>query len=235
MTAARTLAIVAALTVGMSGSHGSEPEFTDGISATEVARVDRLPIDGLMRVQLADESVYYISPDFRFVFRGELVDLQTGDNVESISDFERINWGRIGATPEELVLGEPPPQIDRIALVSVSCGSCDSIIREALTEAGTGTGLVLVATSEQEMKMHAKLWCAKNPHATLLRLLDAQSVSAIEEKETCDSQPIARAQALAHLLRIDRLPAIITLEGSIDRNPATNGKEDRQTRTGAAK
>ncbi|MDX1824389.1 MAG: DsbC family protein [Thiohalomonadales bacterium] len=173
------------------------------------------PLPGLYQVMIPPQ-MFYISADGRFAIDGDLIDLNTGQNVSTtVRDKMRIT--AINALGEDAMIVYSPknPLYTVTVFTDIDCGYCRKLHSEinqylkagikvryvAYPRAGLGSGSYQKAVN---------VWCSKDRNDALTRAKLGEDIKA----KDCDN-PVAQEYELAQRIGLRGTPAIITEQGQV--------------------
>ncbi len=203
----------AALTVAAALMLASAVAVAGGAS-----RVEPLPITGLMRVQMADGSVVYMSTDRRFVFRGELTDLWTGVDAAFELPSGRVDLDRNGVDLNRISLRVGRGARPMTVFVAPECEQCRAVLQMMLEPKALKEHtfrVVLLDTTAKGATANAVVWCSKDPVEALraVYLEGRQPSSAAKAGAACDQFGLEQGRAAARLFGIAQLPLLVGADG----------------------
>lgn len=186
--------------------------------AANGARIEPLPITGVLRVQLDDGSVVYLSADRRFVFRGEMTDLWTGVDAALELPTGRIDLDRNGVALEAISLGVGRGAQRITAFVAPECAQCRDVLTLMLEPRALKDytfRVVLLDSTPRGAKANAVVWCASDPVEALraVYLEGRQPRSAAKPGTECDQLGLEQGRAAARLFGIAQLPLLVGADG----------------------
>jgi hypothetical protein len=181
-------------------------------------QVEPLPITGLMRVQMADGSVVYLSTDRRFVFRGELTDLWTGVDAALELPSGRIDLDRNGVDLNRISLRVGRGSRPMTVFVAPECEQCRAVLQMMLEPQALKDytfRIVLLDTTPKGAMANAVVWCSKDPVEALraVYLEGRQPASAAKAGAPCDQFGLEQGRAAARLFGIAQLPLLVGADG----------------------
>jgi thiol:disulfide interchange protein DsbC len=185
------------------------------IPTVPIEAIQPSPLPGLYQVMIPPQ-MFYISADGRFAIDGDLINLQTGENVTTTVRNE-MRVAAINAQGEAsmIVYGPKNPSHTVTVFTDIDCGYCRKLHKEidqytragikvrymAYPRAGLGSGSYQKAVN---------VWCSKDRNDALTRAKLGEEIKA----EDCDN-PVAQQYELAQRLGLRGTPAIITEKGQV--------------------
>ena len=173
------------------------------------------PLPGLYQVMIPPQ-MFYISADGRFAIDGDLINLQTGENVTTtVRNEMRVTAINAQGEASMIVYGPKKPSHTVTVFTDIDCGYCRKLHKEidqytkagikvrymAYPRAGLGSGSFQKAVN---------VWCSKDKNDALTRAKLGEEIKA----KDCDN-PVAQQYELAQRLGLRGTPAIITEKGQV--------------------
>lgn len=183
---------------------------------TTVEAVAPTPVDGLYAVSL-DGTVVYMTGDGRYLFQGELIDLQTRRSLtEDIRREGRAE--RLAALPESrMVIYEPEGTVEHEVTVftDIDCPYCRRMHAEldGYLERGIRIRYLLMPRAGKPSESYDKAvaaWCADDPRAALTRAKRGERL----DRRQCD-HPVDEHMALAEAFNVRGTPSLILADGTM--------------------
>lgn len=196
--------------------HGLSPELSaDAVNET--------PVDGLYEVIVSDDVVY-MTGDGRFLFQGELVNLETRQSLTEQRRGEQ-RAVRIEALGTENMLVYPASGETRYVVnvfTDIECPYCQRMHQEIDGYADKGIEIRYLfmpraGEGSSSYEQSVAVWCAEDQHAAMT---EAKAGEALEGDAECDN-PIAEHLALARDLRVRGTPTMISSEGVMQQGYAS--------------
>ena len=205
-----------------SAQAGSVPEQLAGrFPGVEAENVRPTGVEGLWEVSIGPQ-VFYLSTDGRFMLRGSMVDLMTGENLTDARVAERqaaIVEGMIDRLDEAqmIVFSPREPKHTVTVFTDIDCTYCRRFHREI--EQYTSRGIKvrymfypLGGVGSQGWAKADAVWCSPNRPAALTRAKLGAEVTAPGD---CKGSPVAAHYEIAQELGITGTPAILTERGEV--------------------
>jgi hypothetical protein len=218
MEPARALSVAVLALLAASLDAAAQSAEQRRTTAAGPAQVTRLPIAGLDRIVQPDGSVIYLSTDRRFVFRGEMTDLWTGDDVGITTPTQRVDLARNGVRPEaiSIAIGSAGPWLT--AFVAPECAPCVELVRDALRLASSRQArfrVVLLDSSAPGAHANRLVWCAKDTSEALRSVyLEGKAPKTFARPgDACDQFGLYQAKEAAKLFGIGQLPLVVDASG----------------------
>lgn len=173
------------------------------------------PVQGLYELVLGPQ-VLYVSEDAKYVISGNLIDLDTRQNLtESREDAARLS--AIDAQGEEnmVVYGPKDPKHTITVFTDIDCGYCRKLHREIKSYNDLGIAVRYLAYpragpgSDAYQKL-VDVWCSDDRADALTRSKNGEKVEA----KSCDN-PVQDQWVLGRLMGVTGTPTMITDTGRI--------------------
>ncbi|MEJ2603545.1 MAG: DsbC family protein [Gammaproteobacteria bacterium] len=191
-------------------------ELTERFPQLEPASITQGPIPGFYQIRQG-VMVAYVSADGRYLFQGDLIDMETQTNLtESAMNGERKRL--MASLPDEdaIVFSPQKPTHTVSVFTDIDCTFCRKLHREigAYNDAGIAVRYLLYPRSGPGNASWAKaerVWCAKDRNEALTRAKNDQPVSA----KACEAGMVSRHFELGHEIGLRGTPAIVTESGEL--------------------
>lgn len=178
----------------------------------------RLPISGMVRLTTPDGEVVYMSTNRRFVFRGEMTDLWTGQDVSLQLPSMRIDLDRNGVDVHNISrrIGKGKDTIT--VFVAPECEDCRAVVDALTSKEGLArytSQVVLLETTADGAHANAVVWCSKDTVEALrsVYLEGKTPKSAAAPGSECDQLGLEQGRAAARLFGIAQLPLVVDKTG----------------------
>jgi thiol:disulfide interchange protein DsbC len=187
-----------------------------GVEAEHV-RPSQLP--GLWEVAIGPQVVYFTA-DGRYMVRGELVDMMTGQNLTEARQSElRLAMVNDLDPARMIVFAAEKPRHTITVLTDIDCSYCRRLHREIEEYNARGISvqymfLPLAGPGSPSWKKADAVWCSKDRKDAMTRAKLGDDVKA---SEPCVNTPVAEHYALAEELGVTGTPAILTGTGELVR------------------
>lgn len=177
-------------------------------------------IPGLVEVTLGDGPVVYSTPDGAHFIVGDLYEVGPEGYVnlaEQRRDVERVNALSALKREDMIIFG---PEKEARSHVTVffddTCYYCQKLHGEVAALNASGVEVRYLAypragLSSDAYKNLASAWCADDPNATLVKLINKQKVPV----NVCEGNPVADQYKLGQELGVRGTPAIVTEKGQM--------------------
>ncbi|MDT0619179.1 DsbC family protein [Salinisphaera sp. P385] len=199
----------------------SDPEFRQtvadrfpGVAATDISET---PLPGMWQISQSG-VVGYISADGRYLFDGDMIDLEKEVNL---AEAERRNWRleKIGAVAEQdMILYEPARTRDTITVFTdVACRHCRRLHEgmDRLLEAGIRVRYLFYPLSGPDSSAFRRaqsVWCAADRKQALTRAFRGER---IEADASCDNPVADQYRLAAQTMNLRGTPTIVTGDGRV--------------------
>ena len=220
----RTMIVVAALLSGIA----LEPAQAAGdVPAALSARLEvlapgRTPdyvaetaLTGMYEVRFGS-IIVYLSDDARFMFRGDLIDLDAGRNVTEAAR-ETVRAETVGALGEAnmIVFAPDAPKHVITVFTDVDCGYCARMHSQMADYNRLGIGIRYTAfpragIGSATYEKMVSVWCAEDQHTAMT---DAKAGRAVEPAR-CDN-PVGDQYEAGKAIGVNGTPAIVLDSGEL--------------------
>ena len=208
---------------GMVSAQAGEAETINTIRSALIkdvpfaatAQIRKTPIDGMYEVN-GSGHILYVTADGRFVFNGDLIDLQKQVNITEATRSEARKAAVDELGEDNMVVYTPKGEVKHTVTVftDIFCPYCQRLHQEMDQYMKQGVKVRYVFLPFKGPKSFAtsvSVWCAKDQNEAM----DMAKAGAEIEKQSCDN-PISRHQALATELGIRGTPAILLENGYLN-------------------
>lgn len=213
---------VLALVIAMvAGGVAAEPdraaiqERVKSINATaEVVSIKPTPVEGLNEV-MAGGQVLYLSDDARYLFHGNLLDMEHRVNMTDIAQSsERAKI--LNEVPDsEKIIFRPPGEVKHVVRVftDISCGYCTKLHEgiKGYLDAGIQVEYLAFPRGGEQSPAFAQMqsiWCSAKPTVAY----EAAMMGDVPSGVPCDD-PVGKHYALGDRIGVKGTPAIYTVDG----------------------
>jgi thiol:disulfide interchange protein DsbC len=185
-----------------------------GVEAEHV-RPSQLP--GLWEVAIGPQVVYFTA-DGRYMVRGELVDMMTGQNLTEARQSElRLSMVNDLDPARMIVFAAEKSRHTITVLTDIDCGYCRRLHREIGEYNARGISvqymfMPLAGPGSPSWAKADAVWCSKDRKDALTRAKLGDDVKA---SGACVNSPVAEHYALAGELGVTGTPAILTDTGEL--------------------
>lgn len=180
-----------------------------------ITSIQESPVPGLYQVLLGAE-VIYVSQDGRYIFKGNLYDLQDRTNI---SEHERSIARRkiLSAIPRDEMIEFSPPQPKHFIYVftDVTCPYCRKLHKDvpALNKLGIGVRYLAfprAGIGSDAFKEMEAVWCSTDRQKAITEAKAGKPVKTA----MCDN-PVAKEFKIGEKLGIHGTPAIFLENGTV--------------------
>ena len=183
----------------------------------EPSSIRPAPALGIYEVMYGAE-VLYISGDGRYGIQGELVNLDTGENLAEAARAV-VRKGLLEATDEAQMLVYSPasPRYTLTVFTDIDCGYCRRMHAEmeGLHNYGIAIRYLMFPRSGVDTPSYDKavnVWCAEDPLTALTQAKAGKEIPQVDCEHPVDSQ-----WQLGQQMGVTGTPAILTEDGSMIR------------------
>jgi thiol:disulfide interchange protein DsbC len=184
-----------------------------------IEQVTPTPIPGIYALELGGGTVFYGTADGRYLFAGDLYELQKDDlvNLAESGRAEKRRAIMAGVPRKDMVIFSPkgPVKAGISVFTDVDCGYCQKLHQEVpkLNEMGIEVRYLAYPRAGVGSRSYQKIvsaWCAKDANTALTKL------KAREEIPDADcTNPVADQFELGREIGIAGTPAIVLDDGRI--------------------
>ena len=227
-TTAKSLLLVGLLTfsLGVAAGPGTAPA-EDGSKDPRATLLKRLPpgskledlrpapIPGMYEFSEGAE-ISYLTADGKFYIDGSVFDMDTHQNLTE-NRKNALRSALLAGVPEsQMIIFSPKTPLYTITVFTdMDCGYCRKLHSEIaeLNRLGVRVRYMAFPRSGPNTESWTKaqvVWCSSNRNDTLTR---AKLGAALDMKNVCANDPVAREYALGQSLGIRGTPAILTESG----------------------
>lgn len=213
MVAAAALAVIGAAQADDNSAVQTRLAKQLGISSTDVLVS---PIPGLYRITIGPQ-IAYVSADGRYLVRGDIISLQSGDNLTSSErDAARLAYLKQLAPTDMLVFAPPHPKQTLTVFTDIDCDYCRMLEgeRPQLNAMGIAVQYLFFPRDGRGSAAWQKavdVWCAPDRKAAF----EAAMHGAAPKPAHCDASAIAASYKFGQLLGLDGTPAMLTEHGRL--------------------
>jgi len=193
------------------GTEELEAEITKRLPELNITSIADTPVDGVYEL-ISGGQIYYIGDGGRYIIDGEMIDLETRDNLTT-QRLGSIHIGLINSMDEgDMLVYTPEKDTGRSITVftDTTCGFCRKLHAELdqILDAGIAVRYLLFPRAGLESAAHQTLesvWCADNPQKAMTlaksggRVADASCTNPIESHVALAQQVGLRGTPLIYL------------------------------------
>lgn len=185
----------------------------NGVSETDLKDSE---IDGFFEINVGSK-VAYISSDGRFLFEGELYDLDTSQNLTEVSR-SRVRVDLLeDVNPQTMIVFSPaegPVQHTVTIFTDIDCGYCRQFHREIdqVTALGIEVHYLFYPRTGPNTDSWSKaerVWCAEDRNSALT----SAKLGGHVPEETCVANPVATHYDLGNQVGVTGTPSVYTSGG----------------------
>jgi len=180
-----------------------------------IQSVEALDNTGLYEV-IIDGSIYYFSADARYFFQGNVIDVESRENITKTKQTSIIKNKLASLNEADMIIYKPKKTLHTITVFTdIDCGYCRKLHSQMSEYNDLGIEVRYMAyprgglDSESYDKAEA-VWCADDREQAMN---DAKSMKPVEAKQ-CDS-PVKAQFQLGHTLGVNGTPALFLESGDM--------------------
>ena len=184
-----------------------------GINSTDVVVS---PIPGLYRITLGPQ-IAYVSADGRYLVRGDIINLQSGDNLTAGQrDAARLAYLKQLGSASMLVFAPPHPKQILTVFTDIDCHYCRVLEhdRPRLNAMGIAVQYLFFPREGRGSPSWQKavdVWCATDRKAAFAAAMNG----ATPKPAHCDAAAVAAGYTFGQLLGLDGTPVMLTDTGRL--------------------
>ena len=180
-----------------------------------VTAINPSPVAGVHEVMLG-ASLFYITGDGRYVLRGDLIDLDTRQNLSNVRRAEARKLAFADLDENDLIEFAPAAgktQVKLFVYTDIDCGYCRKLHQEVpeLNAAGIAIGYLAFPRSGLSGESFDKIsavWCSDDRRKALTAAKSGEPVTA----PSCEN-PVAEQFAMGQAMGVGGTPAMFTRDG----------------------
>lgn len=172
--------------------------------------VKTLPIKGIKKITLSNGDVSYMSSDGRFLFKGTLVDLWTGNNIEQLEVHAVGDWKRTGINPDDISISFGQENKKTIQVfVAPECGDCLDLARKLTKDPVNELNIqfILLSSSTNGTLLNSNIWCSPDKRQAFSEFFTGGK--KLKDVGSCNTMALMTANAVAKFFHISQLPAVL--------------------------
>jgi thiol:disulfide interchange protein DsbC len=191
-------------------------EITEQFPQLQPESINQGPIPGFFEIRQG-VLVAYVTSDGRYLFQGDLIDLETRTNLTEAA----LNGERkllMDSLPDEdaIVFAPAEPTHTVTIFTDIDCGFCRKLHREIgdYNDAGIAVRYLLYPRSgpgQPSWQKAESVWCADDQNTALTRAKNDQPV----QSRDCDASMVQRHYDLGREIGLRGTPAIVTETGEL--------------------
>ncbi|MGH8292732.1 MAG: DsbC family protein [Gammaproteobacteria bacterium] len=184
-----------------------------GINSTDVVVS---PIPGLYRITIGPQ-IAYVSADGRYLVRGDIINLQSGDNLTAVQrDAARLAYLKQLGPASMLVFAPPHPKQTLTVFTDIDCHYCRVLEHDRLRLNAMGIAVQYVffprdGRGSPSWQKAVDVWCAADRKAAF----EAAMNGATPKPAHCDAAAVAAGYRFGQMLGLDGTPALLTETGRL--------------------
>lgn len=195
----------------------------------EVIHAEPSKVPGVLQVQTASDQIVYLSEDARYLFSGDLIDLQENDlNLMNVSENKKKNLriSDLRKIPQSNMIVFPvqngtAPKARLTVFMNLDCPHCQAFHDQELRQLNQkGIELRYLAFPSQApgskaFDKAAHVWCAQNRTESIESAMKGVELKPNTQNKSCSAALIWEQVALAKKLQIRGTPAVIFEDGTM--------------------
>jgi thiol:disulfide interchange protein DsbC len=208
--------VAAVLAAAPAWAQSPQEELAAKFPGVQARDIRPSPVEGLWEVAVGTQIVY-LTEDGRYLFRGNLQDLSTGQNLTELRQATMRSDLMAGLDEGEMIIFGPKQAKHTITVFTdIDCGYCRKLHQEigAFNELGIRVRYVFYPRSGPGTESWAKaeaVWCSPDRNAAMTRAKRGETVEA----EPCGTTPVADQYKLGNEVGVRGTPAIVTDTGEM--------------------
>ena len=199
--------------VALADRAADEAAIRKMLGSIPIESISATPVAGVYEV-VSGPHIVYMSADGRYMFQGELVDLQTRQSLTEPRRRETVKKLLASVSDEQMIVYQPEKSKHTITVFTdIDCGYCRKLHQEMndYMDAGIRVRYMMYPRTGKGSPSYDKavaVWCAEDRNAALT---DAKNGKPVDMK-TCDN-PIDRHMELVEKLGARGTPFIVFENG----------------------
>lgn len=208
--------VAAVLAAAPAWAQSPQEELAAKFPGVQARDIRPSPVEGLWEVAVGTQIVY-LTEDGRYLFRGNLQDLSTGQNLTELRQATMRSDLMAGLDEGEMIIFGPKQAKHTITVFTdIDCGYCRKLHQEigVFNELGIRVRYVFYPRSGPGTESWAKaeaVWCSPDRNAAMTRAKRGETVEA----EPCGTTPVADQYKLGNEVGVRGTPAIVTDTGEM--------------------
>jgi len=188
----------------------------DILPGAEVTSVVPAPIEGLLEIAVGAD-IFYVSRDGKYFFQGEIMDLDTRENItETARKKARAKYLAGFSADTAITFAADNERYKVLVFTDIDCPYCRKLHREIAdyNERGITVQYLFFPRSGPDTDSWAKaeaVWCASSQQEALTRAKSGEVLESLD----CGDTPVAKHYQLGKDLGIAGTPAIFTEAGEL--------------------
>ncbi|MGA9853241.1 MAG: thioredoxin fold domain-containing protein [Gammaproteobacteria bacterium] len=182
----------------------------------KLSDVTPAPIPGVYRI-IVGPQVAYVSADGRYLIRGDIINLQSGDNLTVVQRAEaRLAYLKQLDPVDMIVFAPPHPKHTITVLTDIDCDYCRVLERDRPKLNAMGIAVQYLffprdGAGSASWQKAVEVWCAKDRKAAFEAAMSGTAVKSAK----CNDAAVTAGYQFGQLLGLDGTPAIITDRGRL--------------------
>lgn len=189
--------------------------LTAALGGQQPGSVLETPVDGLYEVRMGAQ-ILYISENGRFVMQGDLIDLQTRDNLTEVArNGLRAESVNALAESDMVVFGPEDAPHTVTVFTDIDCGYCRKLHSEIASYADQGIRIRYLAfpragVGSESFDKAVSVWCADDPQTAMTQAKLGEAVAP----KSC-ANPVADQYQLGQSLGVRGTPSLVLENGQM--------------------
>lgn len=218
--AGRLLAIVALSLSLVTGAAAQSAETVAAIVAkfpdVKSEQIKPSPVPGLLEVRVG-ARIAYVSGDGRFLVQGEIIDLETNQNLSEARREGVRKEVLSGVTESSMVIFAPAKYTDTVTVFTdVDCGYCRKLHRQIADYNARGIRVRYMffprsGPGTDSWTKAEQVWCSKDRRIALTKAKLGETPTA----KACQPNPVEQHYNIGREFGIDGTPAIVLESGEL--------------------
>lgn len=179
----------------------------------EIRDIREVRDSGLFEAQINGQIIYFTA-DGKYLLQGEMVSIETRENLTENRRIERRTQALAGIDPDELIIFAPDdPEYTLTVFTDIDCGYCREMHQQIEQYNDLGIAIRYLSfprnglESESFDKAEA-VWCAEDRHQAMTDAKNGERVKAAQ----CDS-PVSKHYNMGRNIGVRGTPAMFTDDG----------------------
>ena len=216
-----SVALIALFPAAASADASVEEALAAKFPEVEAENVRATPVPGLWEVAVGAQVVYF-SADGRYMVRGELIDLMTGQNLtgDRQGELQKALADRLSKELDEtrmVVFSPDKPRHTITVFTDIDCGYCRKLHREIdeYTRRGIKVRYMFYPLAGPGSDSWAKaeaVWCSPDRNKAMT---SAKLGQEVKPTLPCTGTPAAKHYEIGAQLGVRGTPTILTEDGEI--------------------
>lgn len=212
-----SLSLASPLALAQEATLPTRAEIAEKLNGVSVGDIHDSVIDGFYEVRIASR-VGYISTDGRYLFEGNLYDLEESQNLtENARANARVDL-LAGVDPSQMIVFAPedrPVEHTITIFTDIDCGYCRQFHREidAVTAMGVQVNYLFyprTGPATDSWSKAERVWCAGDRNTALTNAKLGGQVPEL----SCSGTPVSSHYDLGHMVGVTGTPSVYAADGT---------------------